>query len=100
MKMMIEMKLQSSFRWRLMCAARDVGAKMTQFANLTIIQVKVHMAMPCDAEATMPYKFQSSFRWSLMGAASDIGARMGIQQAPNYITPTLFQHTRPRERQS
>jgi len=47
-------KFQSSFRWRLMCVARDVGAKMTQFANLIIIPVKAHMAWPCDAITKMP----------------------------------------------
>jgi hypothetical protein len=37
-----------------MCVARDVGAKMTQFANLIIIPVKAHMAWPCDAITKMP----------------------------------------------
>ncbi|PKO54222.1 MAG: hypothetical protein CVU26_02905 [Betaproteobacteria bacterium HGW-Betaproteobacteria-2] len=97
MKMMIEMKFQSSFRWRLMCAARDVGVKMTQFANLIIIPVKAHMAKPCDAVAKILYKFQSSFRWRLMCAARDVGASMAVPQPPDGV---ISQHTRIREHRS
>ena len=60
---------QSSFRWRLMRAARDVGAKT--------VPVKAHMAKPCDAVTKMLIDvFQSSFRWRLMRTARDVGAKM------------------------
>jgi hypothetical protein len=71
MKMMIEMKLQSSFRWRLMCAARDVGTKMTQLPNLIIVPVEDRMATPCGAATKMLRSFQSSFRWRLMRVAPE-----------------------------
>lgn len=83
-----------------MCAARDVGAKMTQLANLIIIPVKAHMAKPYDAVAKILYKFQPSFRWRLMREASDAGAKTPRSQPTDGGTHALFQNTSIREHQS
>jgi hypothetical protein len=54
MKMMIEMKSQSSFRWRLMRVAHDAVAKTaSRLIDLIMVSVKANIAQQCDAVAKM-----------------------------------------------